>query len=140
MLTQKLTVILFTSSLLLVLLGWTPSGKAEDLDLPDSVLGSISAQGISVGGDLTNSCSTSANSVCQGTFDWNDNHQFDASDHKGSIDQSGNVQQNVSAEINSNATQSATALGVNTVGNLNSDGGVITMLNTNNATSFIGGF
>jgi hypothetical protein len=110
------------------------------VDVPDSVLGSISAQGISVGGDLTNSCSTSSNSICQGSFDWNDNHQFDASDHKGSIDMNGNVQQNVSSQINNNATQSAVAEGVNTVGNLSSDGGVITMNNVNNATSFIGGF
>jgi len=139
MLIRKLSATVITLTFLLVsgLPNWA---HAEGLNLPDSVLGEISAQGISVGGDLTNSCSTSANSICQGSFDWNDNHQFDASNHKGSIDMNGNVQQNVSAEINSNATQSATALGVNSVGNLSSSGAEITMNNINNATSFIGGF
>jgi len=45
------------------------------------------------------------------TNTWNDNHQFDASSHKGSIDMNGDVQQNVSAGIHSNATRSGTALG-----------------------------
>jgi hypothetical protein len=139
MLIRKLPAITIIIAFLLVSVS-PATVRAEGLNLPDSVLGEISAQGISVGGDLTNSCSTSANSICQGTFDWNDNHQFDASNHKGSIDMSGNVQQNVSAQINSNATQSATALGVNSVGNLSSTGAEITMNNYNNATSFIGGF
>jgi len=140
MLIRRIQDITFPLIILFLILSGPAIAMAEGMDLSDSILDSISAQGISVGGDLTNNCSTSSNSICQGTFDWNDNHQFDASNHKGSIDMSGNVQQNVSSQINVNATQSATASGVNSIGDMSISNGELSQLNYNNATSFIGGF
>lgn len=110
------------------------------VDLSDSVLGEIAAQGISVGGDLTNSCTTGSNAICFGTFELNDNHQFDASDHKGAIEMSGFVQQNVSTEINVNQTQGSTATGVTLMTTPSISNSTLTMTNSNNATNFIGGF
>jgi hypothetical protein len=108
--------------------------------LADEDLESIHAQGISVGGDFSSSCSTGSNTVCLGTSEWNDNHQFDASNHKGAIDMNGNVQQYVSAEINLNQTESAGATGVNVLGNVSLSNSTVDISNTNNATSYIGGF
>jgi len=110
------------------------------IGLSDSALGEIAAQGISVGGDLTNSCSTGSNAICFGTFELNDNHQFDASDHKGAIEMSGNVQQNVSTEINVNQTQGSTATGVTLLTTPSISNSTLTLTNSNNATNFIGGF
>jgi len=110
------------------------------LDLSDSVLGEISAQGISVGGDLSTTCMTGSNAICLGTLETNDNHQFEASDHKGAIDMSGYVQQNVSAEINVNQTQGSTATGVTLLNTADMSNSSITLTNSNNATNFVGGF
>jgi hypothetical protein len=52
----------------------------------------------------------------------------------------GYVQQNVVSESNVNATQSAIATGVNVLGNVTLSNGTFEMINTNNSTSFIGGF
>jgi hypothetical protein len=110
------------------------------IDLSDSMLGEISAQGISVGGDLSTNCMTGSNAICLGTLENNDNHQFEASDHKGAIDMSGNVQQNVSAEINVNQTQGSTATGVTLLTTGDMSNSTITLTNSNNATNFVGGF
>jgi hypothetical protein len=110
------------------------------IDLSDSVLGEISAQGISVGGDLSTTCMTGSNAICLGTLENNDNHQFEASDHKGAIDMSGYVQQNVSAEINVNQTQGSTATGVTLLNTADMSNSAITLTNSNNATNFVGGF
>jgi hypothetical protein len=113
---------------------------AENLSLSDSTLEGIAAQGISVGGDSTISCSTASTSICLGTYEWNDNHQFDASVDKGAIVMDGNVQQNVTSEINLNQTQSSGANGANVLGNISLSNSTLTMTNSNNATSFLGGF
>jgi hypothetical protein len=110
------------------------------INLPDSALGEIAAQGISVGGDLTNTCMTGSDAICFGTFELNDNHQFDSSDHKGAIEMSGNVQQNVSAQINVNQTQGSTATGVTLLNTPSISNTTLTISNSNNATNFVGGF
>ena len=114
--------------------------QAENLGLSDSALEEITAQGINVGGDATISCSTSAASICLGSYDWNDSHQFDASTNKGAIVMDGNVQQNVTSEINLNQTQSAGANGANVLGNVSLSNSTLNMTNSNTATNFIGGF
>lgn len=114
--------------------------QAESLDLSDSALEGISAQGISTGGDFSTSCTTSSSSICIGTYEWNDNHQFDSSSNKGSIVMSGYVQQNVTANTNMSSTQSAVATGVNTIGDISLSNSTINLTNMNNATNFVGGF
>lgn len=130
--------------LLIVSLLWVAvmaaTAHAGGIDLTDSVLEGISAQGISVGGDLSNSCTTGSNAICLGTFEFTDNHQFDTSDHKGAIQMSGYVQQNVSAEVNLNQTQSSAAIGVTIIGDNSLNNSTLALTNSNNATSFIGGF
>jgi hypothetical protein len=113
---------------------------AETFSVDDGVLAGINAQGITAGDGISTTCSTGSSSICQGQFDWNDNHQFDSSNHKGAIEMDGYVQQNVVSESNVNATQSAIATGVNVLGNVSLSNGTFEMNNTNNATSFIGGF
>ncbi len=137
-----LPVIGFT--FLLWLVAGLTHAQAEPILHPDSLsnetLGDINAQGMNVGGNLSTSCSTSATSICLGTFEWNDNHQFDASTDKGAIHMDGNVQQNVSAEINLNQTQSAGATGVNALGNISLSNSTLNLTNSNTSTNFIGGF
>ncbi len=137
---KKVSLIIGLLIGLLLIGGMKTLSQAEDLSLPDSALEGISAEGISVGGDFSTSCSTTSTSICLGTYEWNDNHQYDASDHKGAIDMDGYVQQNVTAEINLNQTQSAAATGVNIIGDISTSGVTIQQNNTNNATSFVGGF
>jgi hypothetical protein len=126
------------------LAGWPEYAQGQPLSPPvslsDETLADIHAQGISVGGDLSTSCSTGSDTVCLGSYDLNDNHQFDASNHKGSIDMNGYVQQYTAAEINLNQTQSSGATGLNLLGNVSASNSTIDISNTNNATSFIGGF
>lgn len=98
---------------------------AESLALSDATLDGIDAKG----------------DISVGSFSFTDNHQFDASQYKGAIHMDGFVQQNVTAEINLNQTESAAATGLNVIGNINSASGqTITQTNTNTATNFIGGF
>ena len=108
----------------------------------DSVLETISASGISIGGDLNSNCTTTSNSICVGTFDWTDTHSNDASVNKGAITMDGYVQQNLVSNVNINTTQGAVAAGANVVGDvIPTAGGVnINMTNNNNASGFIGGF
>jgi hypothetical protein len=139
----SLTVIGFT--FLLWLVAGQAYAQAEPISPPDyslsnEALEDIHAQGISVGGDSSISCSTDSSSICLGTYEWNDNHQFDASDHKGAIQMDGNVQQNVSAEINLNQTQGAGAVGVTVLGDSTMTNSTLNLTNNNSATSFIGGF
>lgn len=127
---------------------WLAAGlayaQAEPISSPESlsdeVLGDVHAQGISVGGDFSTSCSTDSSSICLGTYEWNDNHQFDASDHKGAIHMDGYVQQNVSAEINLNQTQGSGAVGVTVLGDSSMTNSTLNLTNNNTATNFIGGF
>jgi hypothetical protein len=114
--------------------------QAENTGLSDSALEEITAQGINVGGDATISCSTTSTSICLGSYDWTDSHQFDASTNKGAIVMDGNVQQNVTSEINMNQTQSAGANGANVLGNVTLSNSTLNMNNSNTATNFIGGF
>lgn len=98
---------------------------AESLTLSDATLDGIDAKG----------------NITVGSFSFTDNHQFDASQFKGAIHMDGFVQQNVTAEVNLNETQSAAAIGVNIIGDIaSSTGQTITQTNTNTATNFIGGF
>jgi hypothetical protein len=111
--------------------------------LDDSVLDNISGTGISVTGSLNSSCSTAASdSICVGTFGWTDSHSNDASTNKGAVVMNGYVQQNLNSDINLNATQSATAQGVNINGSVSftQPGQTLNMVTNNNATGFIGGF
>jgi hypothetical protein len=111
------------------------------MDLPDSALGEIAAQGITTGGNLSASCLTGSNALCLGTFELNDNHQFDNSNYKGAIEMSGYAQQYLSTEINVNQTQGASASGVNLLNSPSSlDNSTFELTNTNNATNFVGGF
>jgi hypothetical protein len=133
----RATAIIF---LLLLTLVMVLPAQAENPGLSDTALEGISAQGISVGGDSTTSCSTGNGSVCLGSYEWNDNHQFDGSSYKGSIHMDGNVQQNVSGEINLNQTESAGATGVTVIGNNSLNNSTLSITNSNNATNFVGGF
>jgi len=111
--------------------------------LTDAAMSGITAQGIDTGGgSISSSCGSNNNTVCLGTYQWNDNHQFDASSNKGAVIMDGYTQQNLSTEVNSVGAQSTTAAGVNVVGNLNTtpSGNTFYLNNYNNATSFIGGF
>jgi len=117
-----------------------PAAQAENLGLSDSALEEITAQGINVGGDSTISCTTNSTSICLGSYDWNDNHQFDASTNKGAIVMDGYVQQNVTSEINLNQTQSSGANGANVLGNVTLSNSTLEMNNSNTATNFVGGF
>ena len=117
--------------------------QAGPTSLSDDAMAGITAQGISTGGgSLSSSCADNSTSVCVGTYEWNDNHQFDASTNKGAILMNGNTQQNLTSNINSVGTQSAIATGANVVGDLNpnANGDTFSLNNYNNATSFIGGF
>lgn len=128
----------------LLTMGFLPSYSAAEgtmSDLSDDELSGVSAKGIDAGGDVSPSCSSTDNTICIGTFEWNDDHQFDASDHKGAIDMSGNVQQYVSANINVNATQSATSVSNNIIGDISSvSNTTISQENVNNTSGFVGGF
>ncbi len=126
--------------LIITIIAMGATARAKSLPLSDDVLEGISAEGISTGGDLSTSCVTSSNAICVGPYEWNDNHQFDASNNKGAMVMEGNVQQNVTAETVVNATQSATATGVNVIGDIQLSNSTINVTNNNNSTSFIGGF
>jgi hypothetical protein len=117
--------------------------NADPSDLSDAAMAGITAQGIDTGGgSITSSCGSNSNTVCLGTYEWNDNHQFDASSNKGAVIMDGYTQQNLSSEVNSVGAQSTTAAGVNVVGSLipTPSGDTFYLNNYNNATSFIGGF
>jgi len=118
----------------------TATAHAGQMDLTDAALEGISAQGVTVGGDLSNSCMEGSNSICLGTFDLTDNHQFDASAYKGAIDLSGNVQQNVNSQINVTQSASTGANGVIVLGDSSLSNSTLEITNANNATGFIGGF
>lgn len=119
------------------------TASADPSGLTDSAMSGITAEGIDTGGgSISTSCGSNSNTVCLGTYEWNDNHQFDASSNKGAVIMDGYTQQNLSSEVNSVGAQSTTAAGVNLVGNLNTtpSGNTFYLNNYNNATSFIGGF
>jgi hypothetical protein len=98
--------------------------RAEVLSISDAEMDGIDAMG----------------TISIGSYQWNDNHQFDASTNKGAIIMDGNAEQYVNAENLVNATQSAISTGVNISGDLNSNGGPISLTNNNEATAFVGGF
>jgi hypothetical protein len=84
---------------------WLVAGQAyaqaepispPDYSLLNEALENVHAREMNGGGNLSTSCIITATSFCLGTYEWNDNHQFDASDHKGAIQRDGYVQQNVS--------------------------------------------
>ena len=101
-------------------------GHAASIELSDSSLDGVQAKD---------------GSISIGSFDLTDNHQYDASQYKGAIQMDGNVQQNVTAEVNLNQTQGAAAFGLNIIGNITTTSNqTINQVNSNTATSFIGGF
>jgi hypothetical protein len=120
--------------------GYAGGSETGVREVNDRALGEIVAEGISVGGSLTNSCSQGSNAICVGTFEFTDDHQFDNSNYKGAIDMSGNVQQYVSGNINVNQTQGAAATGVDILDTPSVNNSTVTLNNLNNATSFVGGF
>ena len=130
-------------SFVMVCLILPATSAAEDgpVSLSDNELGSVSAMGIDAGGDISSSCSSTSNTICLGTYEWSDSHQFDASDHKGAIDMSGNVQQYTTSNINVNTTQSATSVSNNMIGDIGSvSNTTVSQENLNNTTGFVGGF
>ncbi len=119
------------------------AANADPNGLSDSAMEGITAQGIDTGGgSISSTCGNNCSTVCLGTYEWNDNHQFDSSSNKGAVIMDGYTQQNLSSEVNSVGAQSTTSAGVNVVGNLNPipGGNTFYLNNYNNATSFIGGF
>ena len=114
---------LMVSFLLLASMMVLPA-QAEVLSMSDAELEGISAKG----------------EISIGSYQWNDNHQFDASTNKGAIVLDGYVQQYTSAEIIVNATQSAVATDVNAIGNISASNSTISITNTNESTAFVGGF
>lgn len=112
-------------------------------ELSDDALSNISAKGDvnTGGGSLSTSCATPSSGVCTGVFSWTDSHAYDSSQYKGAIHQDGYVQQNLSANVNVDATESAIATGANVVGDITSSTGTsITLSNNQNAVGYIGGF
>jgi hypothetical protein len=102
------------------------SVMAEPLPVPDSELGEINAKG----------------DILVGSYSWTDDHSFDSSINKGALILDGNAQQFVTGENVVTATQSAVATGVTMVGGdiTTGEGSVISLTNTNEATTYIGGF
>lgn len=132
--------ILFTGALLLCFGGMTTSAEAEQLS--DAALSSVSAKGdVNAGGSLSTGCTPASTSVCTGVFSWTDSHANDASQYKGAIHQTGYVQQNLSANINVDATESSISTGANVVSNVNAaTGSTVTLSNTQSSVGYIGGF
>ena len=118
----SMRILLIPFMLLLIGLGFPV--WAEVLPMSDSDLEGVSAKG----------------EISIGSYQWNDDHAFDASTNKGAIFMDGYVQSNVTAENLVNATQSAISTGVTTAGDINSNGGSIIITNTNESTAFVGGF
>lgn len=117
------------------------SAVAEQLS--DEALGGISAKGDvnTGGGSLSTSCTPASSSVCTGVFSWTDSHAYDSSQYKGAIHQDGYVQQNLSANINVDATESSIATGANVVSNVTAaTGATVNLSNTQNSVGYIGGF
>lgn len=109
--------------------GPLPIASAEMLPMTNDELSDVNAKG----------------SISLGYFDLNDNHQFDSSLNKGAIIMDDNVMQYATGEVIVNATQSAISTGVISVGDItNTDSGTfsgsINITNTNESTTFIGGF
>lgn len=132
--------ILFTGALLWCFAGMVTTAGAEQLS--DNALSRVSAKGdVSAGGSLSTACTPSSTSICTGLFSWTDSHANDSSQYKGAIHQTGYVQQNLSANINVNATESAIATGANVVSNVTAaTGATVTLSNTQSAVGYIGGF
>lgn len=134
--------ILFLSAFCWGVLG-TYSGVILGAELSDDALASVSAKGDinTGGGSLTTSCQPSPSSVCTGVFSWTDSHAYDSSQYKGAIHQDGYVQQNLTADINVDATESSIATGANVAGNITAaTGATINLSNTQNSVGYIGGF
>ena len=113
------------------------------MSLSNTAMDGVSAKGVTTdGGNYSTSCDSNSSSICLGSYDWTDNHQFDSSYYKGAIQMSGNTQENLSTNINGVGTQSAFAQGSNVVGDVSTaaSGATINLTNTNTATGFIGGF
>ncbi|HEY4485274.1 MAG TPA: hypothetical protein VI702_02970 [Nitrospiria bacterium] len=105
--------------------GFPLSLQAEVLSVSEDEMGGISARG----------------GISIGSYQWTDDHQFDASTNKGALIMNGSAQQYATSETIVNATQSAIATGVTSVGTISSGGNdVITITNTNESTAFVGGF
>jgi len=95
----------------------------------------VAVSGNSFLNDLMNS---SNGSIQVGSYQWNDNHSADASDHKGANDQSGafsRVQQNVNSTINAIVWGSAAQ--VSTINTAPVQGDQVTQAWS---TMFLGGF
>ncbi len=134
-------VFLFAGALLWCLTaGIATNGMAEELS--DNALNGISAKGnVSAGGSLSTSCTPASSGVCTGVFSWTDSHANDASQYKGAIHQSGYVQQNLTSNINVDATESSIATGSNVVGTIDSStNATINLSNTQSSVGYIGGF
>lgn len=119
------------------------SGISMAAELSDDALAGVSAKGdISTGGgSLATSCQPSPSSICTGVFSWTDSHAYDSSQYKGAIHQDGYVQQNLTANINVDATESSIATGANVVSNVTAaTGATINLSNNENSVEYIGGF
>ena len=114
--------------------------------LLDNALDQVGAMGTSsytVSGNVDNTCalSSSSNSICVGTFLWNDDHTNDASTNKGALIMSGYVQQNLVTNINIDSTVSPVSASANIVSNVTpAAGSTVNLSNNSNATGLIGGY
>jgi hypothetical protein len=137
---------ILVASMFLFCLGvWYSSSSSAGgaTSLLDQALDNVSAMDISVGGNLSNTCTTNASSsICIGTYSWTDSHANDNSVNKGAIVYDGYVQQNLVSNINVSSAESPTATGANVVGTINAPqpGITISLSNNNNANGFLGGF
>lgn len=121
---------------------WCVSTSGMAQELSDSALDGVSAKGdVNAGGSLSTSCTPASSSVCTGVFSWTDSHANDASQYKGAIHQSGYVQQNLTSNINVDATESSIATGSNVVGTVSAaTNATISLSNTQSSVGYIGGF
>lgn len=124
--------------------GWFGNdSQASSISKLDQALDDVSAKGdVVVGGDFTSNCNSASNTVCVGTYVWTDDHSNDNSVNKAGIQLNGNVQQNLTTNINVTSTASPTATGVNTIGTIDVPvpGTTLNFNNSNNATGLLGGF
>lgn len=100
--------------------------QAEPFSMTDAELGEINAKG----------------DIYIGSYSWTDDHSFDSSINKGALILDGNAQQYMTGENVVTATQSAVATGITMVGGdvTAGAGAVISLSNTNEATTYVGGF
>jgi hypothetical protein len=117
----------------------------DSLSPLDQALDQVQAKATSynVGGSVDNNCtlSNSSNSICVGSYIWNDDHTNDSSTNKGALLMSGSVQQNLVSNINIDSAVAPVSASANIVSNVTpAAGSTINLSNSASSTGFLGGY